>query len=61
MKDDLIQYLIDRAGELVDAVSGSAEGSDTTSLHEEAEELTALAGRLLARREAAAVTYREAA
>lgn len=60
MTNDLIQYLITEAGELLnDVTTGDANGRRFA----EAEELTTLAARLLERREAAVsmMEYREAA
>jgi len=61
MNTDLIQYLIDCAGELIDSVSVAPACADARALRDEAEELAALADRLIARRELLETAYREAA
>lgn len=60
MTNDLIQYLIKEAAELLD---GAVSGETAERRIDEAEELTSLATRLLERRELtdATIEYREAA
>lgn len=60
MKDDLIQYLISSAIELVDVLAAAPARVDARALRAEAEELASLADRLLARRELS-TEYKEAA